>query len=293
MEIPSLYLERIQEFFPDLTTTSIRVNNDGLVNDVVIINDEVVFRFPKHDWAKQALVQEAKILELIRCYVSMPVPFFEHQADDFVMYRLIPGDALHRDDILRQDKRVQDQIAEQLAIFLQELHTIPQNVVTEQGIASADSERSREDWIKLFHEAEQELFPFLMAHAQEWVIRHFEPVLAGRLDLSYEPVLVHGDLGPYHILYDRTTRRINGLIDFGTGGLGDPADDFANIINGLGESFLKRMTRFYPAIQEALDRARFRSGTLEIQWALGGLRSNDLSWYMVHIGRARDMMPVG
>jgi aminoglycoside 2''-phosphotransferase len=83
------------------------------------------------------------------------------------------------------------------------------------------------------------------------------------------------------------------VIDFGTAGLGDPADDFANIIHGLGESFLRRMGRFYPEIAHTLDRARFQAGTLEIQWAINGLRSNDLSWLVCHIGRARDMLPLG
>jgi hypothetical protein len=29
------------------------------------------------------------------------------------------------------------------------------------------------------------------------------------------------------------------------------------------------------------------------QWLLGGLRSGDASWFAVHIGQARDVMPVG
>jgi hypothetical protein len=45
----------------------------------------------------------------------------------------------------------------------------------------------------------------------------------------------------------------------------------------FGESFLKRMSRFYPAIEHALNRVRFWASTLEIQWALAGLRSGDRS----------------
>ena len=53
------------------------------------------------------------------------------------------------------------------------------------------------------------------------------------------------------------------------------------------------MSRFYPEIGQALDRARFWAGTLELQWAISGLRSKDLSWLTVPIGRARDVRPMG
>ena len=42
-----------------------------------------------------------------------------------------------------------------------------------------------------------------------------------------------------------------------------------------------------------LDRARFLSGALELSWAVEGVRTNELSWLLVHIGRARDALPLG
>jgi hypothetical protein len=42
-----------------------------------------------------------------------------------------------------------------------------------------------------------------------------------------------------------------------------------------------------------MECARFWAGTLELQWVLGGIRTGDLSWFMVHIESARDVMPVG
>jgi aminoglycoside 2''-phosphotransferase len=292
MNIPSSYLNLIRTRFPDLNDVSFSINRDGLFNDVIIVNDAIVFRFPKNAEAKRTLAAEAKVLDVVRRFVAMPVPRFEQCDGDCVAYQLIPGQALQRDDILRQEETAQDLLARQIAIFLQQLHTIPQPLLEEENIQAAGSVRSREDWIALFHDVEREMFPLLMSHAQEWVIRHFIPVLDRTLDLRYDPALVHGDLGPYHILYDPATRRINGVIDFGTAGLGDPADDFANIIHAFGESFLKRMSLFYPAIEHALNRARFWAGTLDIQWALAGLRSGDRSWFLVHIGRAQDMLPV-
>jgi aminoglycoside 2''-phosphotransferase len=109
---------------------------------------------------------------------------------------------------------------------------------------------------------------------------------------AYDPVLIHDDLASYHILFDPTAQRINGVIDFGTAHLGDPARDFALIINVFGESVLRRMQPFYPAIEAALDRARFQAGMLELWWVMEGLRTGDPAWFTVHLGRARDVMPI-
>ena len=75
-------------------------------------------------------------------------------------------------------------------------------------------------------------------------------------------------------------------------GIGDPADDFALIINQYGESFLRRMNHTYSEIREHIARARFRAGTLELQWVLRGIQKGENDMFVVHIGRSRDMLPV-
>jgi aminoglycoside 2''-phosphotransferase len=289
----SLYVERIRECFPTLTISAVRFNPDGLTNHVFIVNDELVFRFPKNEQAKQALDREAQVLDLVRRHVSLPVPYFERQEEDFVMYRFLPGQPLYRHDLLRQDNNTQDQIAEQLATFLQQLHTIPQHQLQAAGLTLAPAENRTAYWRQRLQEFEQELHPFLWADQKAWIHQLFTPLLEGTLDMmAFLPALVHDDLASYHILYDPTTCQLSGVIDFGVAGLGDPADDFALIINTCGESFLRRMARFYPEILPALDRARFKAGALELEWALNGVRANDPNWFLVHLGRARDVLPI-
>jgi aminoglycoside 2''-phosphotransferase len=184
-------------------------------------------------------------------------------------------------------------IAGQLGAFLRQLHTIPANAFAQHQVPPAGSVRTREDWLRFFARLEAQLFPLLLAHHKRWIRAHFEPVLEGTLDLACPPTLVHGDLGAYHILFDPQQGWLTGVIDFGVSGLGDPADDLAQIIYYLGESFLRKMSGVYPEIGQAIDRARFWAGTLELQWALNGIRSGDLSWLTNHLGSARDVEPVG
>jgi len=283
----------IRQAMPTLSIDQVRTNHDGLINDIVIVNDELVFRFPKDDYSWQALRRELKVLQLVQQYVTLPAPIIEQETDTFVLYRLLPGRGLQQSDILRADQRTQDALAEQVATSLAQLHTIPRSAIDALGIGNSDAVRTRADWLKFYARVQDELFPLLMSNAKVWVNELFAPVVDGSLDLAPPAVLVHGDLGPYHLLYDEHTQRLCGILDFGTSGLGDPADDFACVINGLGESFLRRMSHTYPAIRDALDRSRFWAGTLELQWLIGGLNSTDRSWFAVHIGRARDVLPIG
>jgi aminoglycoside 2''-phosphotransferase len=94
---------------------------------------------------------------------------------------------------------------------------------------------------------------------------------------------------PYHVLFDKRKKRINGIIDFGCAGLGDPALDFGVIINSYSESFLNRFYRVYPETEVYLKRARFYARAMELRWVLQGIERNDLMWFAVHIASAKDM----
>ncbi len=64
--ISEKYLKRIRETFPNLEIKLIRSNSDGLTNDVLIVNDDLVFRFPKNEtWARELLANEIKVIELL------------------------------------------------------------------------------------------------------------------------------------------------------------------------------------------------------------------------------------
>jgi hypothetical protein len=85
---------------------------------------------------------------------------------------------------------------------------------------------------------------------------------------------------------------LTGVIDYGTASAGDAAADWGCLINTYGEQFVRRMHQVYPIAQATIDRARFLAGALELEWALGGIQSNDLSLLLVHLGRARDSLPM-
>lgn len=49
--------------YPSLSLDRLEFNQDGMNNDVIIVDQQLVCRFPKTDWAKEDLAMEIKILQ--------------------------------------------------------------------------------------------------------------------------------------------------------------------------------------------------------------------------------------
>ena len=292
VQSPDTLIDRILAAFPQTDLTNAIVNIDGLDN-VAVIGGGRVYRFARNRDTQINLVKEIAILELVRSHVSMPVPVFERVDDDFVTYPFLVGAPLFRNDILRLPEADQDGLAEQMASFLRALHSIPRETVVAKGIGASGGRQTQAQWLTLYEEIQNELFPLMYRSTQTWVHEQFAPLLADPHWLDFEAVLIHDDLAQYHILYNEATRRIAGVIDFGTAGLGDPARDYGILINVYGERFVQHMARSDDRIAPLIDRARFYGGVLELQWVLGGLRSKSFDWFTAHLDRARDVMPYG
>jgi aminoglycoside 2''-phosphotransferase len=288
------YLARIQADLPALHIAAARLNSDGMMNDVVVVNDDLVFRFAKNEHAKTLLAYEAQLLQVIERVVTVPVPHIEHCTDTYMHYRFVPGVPLYRHTLLRADAATQDRLAHQLATFLQQLHSIPPNYLpTPPWQTAAPSESRRAFYERQLTDIEQHVFPLLWADQRAWINDLFAPLRDGTVDMdAFTPVLIHRDLAAYHILYTPQAGDLAGVIDYGTAGAGDAAADWGCLINTYGEQFVRRMHQFYPIPQATIDRARFLAGALELEWALIGIQSPDLSMLLVHLGRARDSLPL-
>jgi aminoglycoside 2''-phosphotransferase len=288
MDELSTYRKRIFEIAPEVFVSSISVNREGLLNNVVIINEEIIFRFPKHEYAFKHLKDEARILRLLKNHITLEIPSLIYESHDCLAYRMIPGESLRRDMLMKLPDSDQQAIADQLAGFLKELHGAPTKV-TDFELPMADALMKYEGWVNAYERIREKVFPLMLPHARDWVEEHFESHFSDKANFEYELRLVDTDIPPYHILFDRQRKRINGIIDFGCAGLGDPAIDFGVVIYHYGESFMNRFYRVYPEAETYLKRARFYAGAHEVRWLLTGIERNDLRWFAVHVGSAKEM----
>jgi aminoglycoside phosphotransferase (APT) family kinase protein len=185
-------------------------NDDGWDFKVLILENTWVLRTPRDAPSAEKLAREARLLPALAPALPVEVPQFEHvsQKPNFVVYRLIAGDPLRNDD------------PDGVRAFLDALHSFDAGTI----------DVPRPDWRDIYR-----------AHAADWR-RLVLPLLdvdergAGETLLQeietltgFEPALVHCDLGPSHLIC--RDGRLVGVIDWADAKLGDPAIDYAWLLN--------------------------------------------------------------
>ena len=110
VDIPCKYLEKIRAVYPNISFEHLDFNQDGMVNDIVVVNHQIVGRFAKDDRGKKDLAHEAKVLKVIQNYIDLQVPQFEHLEEGFVSYRFIFASA--RPSLLVRDVNERDKLSD-------------------------------------------------------------------------------------------------------------------------------------------------------------------------------------
>jgi aminoglycoside 2''-phosphotransferase len=273
---------------PDLEIKQFEMNNEGLINDVVIVNRMYVFRFAKKKEYAKILNVEMKILDLVRSRVGVNVPTPIYNDEDCVAYPFLDGEPLLLERIMALDESAQIRISEELGKFLFSLHTTDISQVA-KDLPSTLAPVTRETWLDIHHRVKETVYPLLWKHQVGWAEHLFNSMLMNPQSFEYKRAIIHGDLRPYHILINSQNCEITGVIDFGVAGIGDPASDIGTLINTYGESFVIRMKKSYPDLEEYLARARFYAQSIELHWVLLGIETGEHSWFAAHLGCARDV----
>jgi aminoglycoside 2''-phosphotransferase len=281
-------LQRIQAIMPNLEIEHFARDEEGLINDVVIVNHQWVFRFAKTEEYARVLQTEMKILDLIRPLVGINVPNPVYRSADCMVYPLLSGQTLSRKMVLGFDENTQQEIAEQLGGFLGRLHNVASSPV-DWEIPSTRAPVRRQDWLAIQAKVQEKLYPLLQRYQIQWIQDLFAGVLDDPKASEFRPALIHGDFASYHILFDESKREITGVIDFGMAGMGDAASDVGGLISIYGESFVRKMQKVYPGLGQYLPRARFYAQLLELEWVLRGFESGEAFWFTAHLGGARDI----
>lgn len=270
----------ISREYPNIKINRTELIEEGQNNYVILVNDEMIFRFPKNDLNKKILIREYSILKELQnvFFVEIPRPkyIFIHETAEqtFVGYPMIPGVSMNQAIFEKiSDKQI---IADQLAIFLRTLHS--DAVFNEVGLKLIQVEVNNE-WKDLYKRIENQLFQFMNETAIANTRKDFEKILNMLNDSSFNSCVVHGDFGPSNIIYDEKVGCVSGIIDFGSIEVSDPAYDIASLIgpHGYGVNFVELMKKEYPAINEYIKRALLYKNTFALQEALYGIENDDIN----------------
>ncbi len=291
-----IYMGLIKSRCPHINITKEEyLIDEGRYNDVVIINDTYVFKFARFDWSIAFLENETKITNFLRNRIEPLIPAHEPLGKEVVKYNIIKGKPIYRNLLLQMNGKSQEILAQQIGSFLKTLHAIPTVELENAGIGEFSHTVNRYQWKQLIEEINRKVFPYCSDYTKDYIHQVFKPVENDAKFISYEPVLIHGDLSPCHLLIDSRLKKLTGVLGFGLSGMGDPAYDVGILLDNLGETFLKRVARYYPNMESLIDRARFYAVMNDILWVRNiadMITTRDFTNFRFNI-RERDIMPIG
>jgi len=287
-DLDAYWHEQIHQVMPDIAINHYQLHQEGLVNDVLIVNDEWVFRFTKTEWGKELMNLEDRLMQFLQTNVTLSIPSPVKRGDGVLVYPHLKGETFLRTMWKNGDAALQQMLADQLGQFLFELHSAPTSEL-DWDLPLTLAPVTRDTWLDIYERIVDKVYPLLLPHQMEWVAQLFEPALILPDFFDFESMIIHGDLAPYHILYDSDKACLGAVIDFGIAGLGDPATDIGSLINYYGENLVVRLGNTYPNLDALMNRARFYTQAIELQWILLGVESGEKYWFTAHLGGARDL----
>lgn len=263
---------------PELKVASARLHNtDGQNNDVLFVNESLVFRFPRTDKVAGSFHSQIIALEQLaqRLPLPIPVPLYKnldatHVSRIFFGYPRLTGESMQAETLAALEAPVHNRIADQLAQFLKALHSTTAHDI---GV-NLPLRDTRDEWEKMFEDFRRHLFSHMRPDAQDDVTQTFKNALNSPNQFDYRPALRHGDFGGTNILIDPANGNVTGILDFDDLGWGDPAVD-AGAIATTGTAFFERMCETYPEMANHRRRAAFISSTYALQEALFGVLAGD------------------
>ncbi|MBJ8203357.1 aminoglycoside phosphotransferase family protein [Bacillus cereus] len=247
------YKHYIKEALPNLSIHSYKQNEEGWDNVAVIVNDELLFRFPrKQEYAMRIPLEKELCTILTQSLQEIEVPqyqlIYKNESDEVPLcsyYNLIHGEPLKTETVAKLEDTELQAIITQLATFLAVLHSIPSHQVTTLCFSI---EKTCTYWKELQTKLNQYLTTNLTSLQKLALNRLFENFFACLDTSTFQNTIIHADFTHHHILFNKQNKSISGVIDFGDAQIGDPAFDFAGLYYDFGHEFTTSVYEQYSTL---------------------------------------------
>jgi aminoglycoside 2''-phosphotransferase len=236
-----LYLQKIKNDFPQIKWEKHRILTHGWDHVVIVLDEKIIFRFPKDKEYKDEFQNEIQLLRYLKKKVSVGIPEYKYISKDksIAGYDMVRGRELTGSRFRRLSASEKDTVAKQLAGFISALHSTPKSVMTKYNVRNENQEKIYKELVR---NAKKLLFPRLRKKDIQLIENYFIE-LKDALGHNYSNALVHNDLTGEHILWDAKRKQIN-IIDFSDRAFGDPAIDFSGLLE-YGQKFTEKVLKLY------------------------------------------------
>ncbi len=213
-------------------------NGEATYGNIVFkINQKWIFRFSRKDVDVRQLEIEKSFLKNFHKISPIPVPEISYEGENFMGCKVFDGEPFTQEicDTLTIEK--QRDIWQSIGKFLQALHSteFQHNNLVEYPLGDDDF------WNDLWKPIEGQL----SSQVRRKALNYFEEYFAWETQNQYQKTICHGDFHPSHIFYNKSSKSIVGIIDFGRLCINDPAVDFNLIERFFGQTAIETVLQFY------------------------------------------------
>jgi aminoglycoside phosphotransferase (APT) family kinase protein len=222
--LPENELDRLRALivarFPELVGARCSLLTQGFDSIAVDVEDRMIFKFPRDDEAARRLRKEARLLEVIRPHVTLPVPDLElfEGPPLFSRHAKLTGEHLLAEQYPALPADARDDLARQMARFYASLHAL------DPATMAAAGAEPLEPWLppeEILRQAWPVLRPELRALAER-TMTAWTQLPPDPLGMTYGFYDGHG----WNMAFDHTRQRLNGIYDFADSGFGPLHQEF-------------------------------------------------------------------
>lgn len=219
-----LSLEQLRDIivaaYPETRKGRFRLMTQGWDSVAVDVDDRLIFKFPREAHAEAALLMEARLLEVIRPAVDMPVPELTMHETPRIFSRHVKlaGEHLlteHYDALGEADRQ---RLADRLGLFYAQLHAIDPALLRAAGAGPVES-------IATAEEIAPHALPLLPDHLRPLA----ERTLTAWAELPSDPygqIYGYFDGHGWNMAFDHASATLNGVYDFADSGFGPLHQEF-------------------------------------------------------------------
>jgi aminoglycoside phosphotransferase (APT) family kinase protein/ADP-ribose pyrophosphatase YjhB (NUDIX family) len=206
-----------------------------------VVEGRWIDREPTYADATAQLTNETRLMPRLAPLLPLevPVPIVLDEEPLRVRHPMVVGEPATDRELTADDGR-------RFGEFLRALHDMPPTIYIESGIP--DEVAARSELLATLERLLHRVLPLLPEDLQRP-----GSALLRRVALKTPTGLVHGDLGPHHLLV--RDDRVVGVIDWSDARVGDPALDLAWALFGAPEAFAEAVATTYGADDDELSRA--------------------------------------
>ena len=250
------------------------VLGQGLDSIAYLVNYEYIFKQSKHDEARTNLKKEIQVLNYLKGKVTLQIPDIEYYSEEYGIcgYKEIKGEKLTPVIYENMSDDEKDRLAQNIALFLREMHSIPLPDIDGLELNVIDDYKCDHDTLR------EMIYNKIPDRSKEYIDDLYKRILYDERISQYDKALCHNDLSCNHIIIQN--KSIVGIIDFGDVAITDRDKDFIYLledsIEEIGREFGLRVLEYYnhPNKDIAILKANLNDEYYPIEQILGDRQKN-------------------